>query len=80
RKLAKVLALFFASVVCFCCFCGCEKTGPIPDGKYECIYPIKDETRKEYSYTEGKLKTDYYWEIKGDEAWGYASNDLYFKG
>ncbi|MBQ8295998.1 MAG: hypothetical protein IJX87_06160 [Clostridia bacterium] len=86
RKLAKVLALFFASVVCFCCFCGCEKTGPIPDGKYDYIGAVIDKTDiygdkiSKYIYTEGKLKTDNYWEIKGDEAWGYCSNSLTYKG
>ncbi|MBQ8296000.1 MAG: hypothetical protein IJX87_06170 [Clostridia bacterium] len=85
KKLVKTMALFFASVVCFCCFCGCEKTGPIPDGKYEYIFPVEDKTEgykvvSKYIYTEDKIKAESYWEIKGDEAWSYCSNDLTFKG
>ncbi|MBQ8295015.1 MAG: hypothetical protein IJX87_01120 [Clostridia bacterium] len=79
KTLVKTIALFFASVVCFCCFCSCEKTGPIPDGKYEYIFPVEDKTDR-YIYTEDKIKAEVYWEIKGDEAWVYCSNSLTFKG
>ena len=85
KTLVKTIALFFASVVCFCCFCSCEKTGPIPDGKYEYIFPVEDKTEgykvvSKYIYTEDKIKAESYWEIKGGEAWSWGSNHNGFRG
>ena len=71
----KLLSIMLAVMCVFCSFCfvGCQKTGPIPNGKYA----MKLGT--DYSYYSEEKHLDNYWEIKGDTATEYVSSAASYK-
>ena len=69
----KKLFSILLSVICSFCFIGCQKTGPIPNGKYA------DTPSGYVSYYTENDGVEFYWEIKGDTAKHYASNALDYK-
>jgi hypothetical protein len=71
----KLLSIILSMVCVFVgvCFSGCEKTGPIPNGKYA------DTPSGNISYYTEDHGVEFYWEVKGDEAWHYTSNSLDYK-
>ncbi len=74
KIISKILAVMLALCMSIS-FVGCEKTGPIPDGRYE---PIDLQDSTYYVYAENS-NYDYFWEIEGDTARKYGSNALSFK-
>lgn len=76
KKLIKIMTSLLVSILCFCCFFGCEKSsGPIPNGSYY----IKNQNDCTFIFTEQSIHNTYGWEIKGDNAERWISGMIDYK-
>lgn len=62
-------------VMCFFCFLGCEKSGPIPNGSYY----MKNQDDNTFIFTEKSIHNTYGWEIKGNNAERWISGMIEYK-
>jgi len=64
-------------LLCFCCFFGCEKTGPIPNGNYVWVGQNNEGL---YTFTNNDIKQFCGWIVEGDNAEFWTSSQLYYQG
>lgn len=75
KRILKAIILFVLSTICFVCFFGCEKTGPIPKG----YYCWSADGENIYELTEADIRETFGWEIKGDTAQRWTSGSVNYK-
>ena len=73
KKISKILFGLVFIVSSIFSFGGCEKTGIIPNGRYEQVFYTYES--QAYVYVETK-NNDYYWKIEGNKACFYGSGYL----
>ena len=73
KRMKKWLAMLLGGILLLFSFSGCEKTGPIPNGKYI------DNLDGKYIYAENS-HSQFYWEIDGDVAQSWGSGSSWYKG
>ena len=75
KRSLRIITLFFATILCFCCFSGCNKMGAIPNGYY-CWSSAGENI---YEFTESNIRDFFGWEIKGDTAKRWTSSSVDYK-
>ena len=71
----KILCLLLCFIACFCCFCGCAKKGPLPNGYY--VWSSQGENI--FVFTKSDIRDSFGWEIDGTTVQRWTSGSVDYK-